>query len=193
MSNYIHHKVWDEITYPYLNFNGVSVEVYEWISNFIPHFKVNPWQVHHTWVASCASTLHKILSIQMRIFRIITVIDWRVSNFPWLRIWAIIFADSYIFLICYLYPLILIELSDYFNSPPPGAAYIHQWIRWDLVQIMACRLFGAKPLSEPILSIGNLRKNFKEISIKIWSFSFKNPFINAVCQNGGHFVRVEMS
>ena len=31
-------KVWDEITYPFPNFNGVTVEVWEWISNFIPHF-----------------------------------------------------------------------------------------------------------------------------------------------------------
>ena len=29
----------DEITYPFLNFNGATVEVKEWISNFIPHFK----------------------------------------------------------------------------------------------------------------------------------------------------------
>ena len=38
ISNYIHHKVWDEITYPFPNFNGATVEVWEWISNFIPHF-----------------------------------------------------------------------------------------------------------------------------------------------------------
>ena len=30
--------MWDEITYPFLNFNGATVEVLEWISNFIPHF-----------------------------------------------------------------------------------------------------------------------------------------------------------
>ena len=28
---------WDEITYPFLNFNGYAVAVWEWISNFIPH------------------------------------------------------------------------------------------------------------------------------------------------------------
>ena len=28
--------MWDEITYPFLNFNGATVEVYEWISNFTP-------------------------------------------------------------------------------------------------------------------------------------------------------------
>ena len=30
--------VWDEITYPFPNFNGTVFEVWEWISNFIPHF-----------------------------------------------------------------------------------------------------------------------------------------------------------
>ena len=36
--NYIHYKVWGEIIYPFPNFNGATVEVCEWISNFIPHF-----------------------------------------------------------------------------------------------------------------------------------------------------------
>ena len=31
-------KVWDEITYPFSYFNGATVEVWEWISKFIPHF-----------------------------------------------------------------------------------------------------------------------------------------------------------
>ena len=38
-----------------------------------------------------------------------------------------------------------------FNSSPPSAAYMRQWTGSILVQIMACRLVGAKPLSEPIL------------------------------------------
>ena len=29
--------MWDEITYPFPNFNGATVEVWEWISIFIPH------------------------------------------------------------------------------------------------------------------------------------------------------------
>ena len=36
------------------------------------------------------------------------------------------------------------------NSSPPSAIYMCQWIRSTLVQIMACRLFGAKPLSKPM-------------------------------------------
>ena len=38
ISNYFHYKVGDEITYPFPNFNGATVEVLEWISNFITHF-----------------------------------------------------------------------------------------------------------------------------------------------------------
>ena len=34
---------------------------------------------------------------------------------------------------------------------PSGAAYMRQWTESSLVQVMACRLFGAKPLPEPML------------------------------------------
>ena len=36
------------------------------------------------------------------------------------------------------------------NSSPLRAAYMHRWTESALVQVMACRLFGAKPLSEPM-------------------------------------------
>ena len=31
----------NEITYPFPNFNGVTVEVWEWMRNFIPHFNMH--------------------------------------------------------------------------------------------------------------------------------------------------------
>ena len=34
-------KMWDEITYPFPNFNIEAVEVWEWISNSIPYFIVD--------------------------------------------------------------------------------------------------------------------------------------------------------
>ena len=37
-NNYIHYKVWDEITCPFSNFHGVAIEDWEWISNFFLHF-----------------------------------------------------------------------------------------------------------------------------------------------------------
>ena len=37
------------------------------------------------------------------------------------------------------------------NSSPPSATYMHQWTGSAVVQIMACHLFGTKPLSKPML------------------------------------------
>ena len=38
-SNHMPSKLWDEITYPFPNVNGCTVEVKQWISHFIPtHF-----------------------------------------------------------------------------------------------------------------------------------------------------------
>ena len=34
-------KVWDDITYPFPHFNGSTVEVWEWISNFTPHIMMD--------------------------------------------------------------------------------------------------------------------------------------------------------
>ena len=44
-----------------------------------------------------------------------------------------------------------LECERNINSSPTSAAYMRQWIGSALVQIMACRLFGAKPLSKPML------------------------------------------
>ena len=41
--------------------------------------------------------------------------------------------------------------SLWFNSSPPSAAYMRQWVGSALIQIMACRLFGARPLSKQML------------------------------------------
>ena len=38
ISIHIHFKVWNEITYPIPNFNSCTIKLWEWISNFIPHF-----------------------------------------------------------------------------------------------------------------------------------------------------------
>ena len=37
MNNYIHYKVWGEITYPFPNFSDATIEGWEWLSNFISH------------------------------------------------------------------------------------------------------------------------------------------------------------
>ena len=45
----------------------------------------------------------------------------------------------------------VIKLTFMINSSPPSAAHMCQWIGSASVQIMACRLFGAKALSKPKL------------------------------------------
>ena len=44
-------KVWNEITYPFPNFNGATVEVWEWLSNFIPH--VYSYLAHGYYYSNC--------------------------------------------------------------------------------------------------------------------------------------------
>ena len=84
-----------------------------------------------------------------------------------------------------------------FNTFPPSAAYMRQWIGSALVQVMACRLFSAKPLPEPMLVYCQLNSR-KQISVK-FEFEFyhfhlkKNASETFVCQNGGPFVQGEMS
>ena len=41
ISNHIHYIVRDANTYPFMNFNRATVEVWEWISDLIPHFTVH--------------------------------------------------------------------------------------------------------------------------------------------------------
>ena len=47
ISNYIRYQVWDEITYPFQNFNGGTVEVWELIINFNPYFILGMWSLIH--------------------------------------------------------------------------------------------------------------------------------------------------
>ena len=70
---------------------------------------------------------------------------------------------------------LFLQWGSLVDSIPPSATYKHQWTGSALVQIMACRLFGAKPLSKPnagLLSTGPFGTNFDAISIKIQDFSF---------------------
>ena len=54
------------------------------------------------------------------------------------------------------------------NSSPPSVAYKRQWTGSALVQIMACRLFGAKPLSKPMLGYCQLDRQ-EQTSVKLES------------------------
>ena len=67
-----------------------------------------------------------------------------------------------------------LNLSHSVNSSPPSAAYMRQRIGSAMVQIMACRLFGAKPLSKLVLGCCQLHP-FEQNSMKFYkiqNFSF---------------------
>ena len=79
-----------------------------------------------------------------------------------------------------------------FNSSPPSAAYIRQWIWSALVQIMACRIIGAKPLSKSKLGYCQL-DHYEQTSVKFYSkykmFHSRKCVWKYRLQNGYHFVQ----
>ena len=79
------------------------------------------------------------------------------------------------------------------NSSLPSAAYMRPWTGSTLIPIRACRLVGAKSLSEPMLNWtlkNKLQWNFYRNSCL---FIQENAFENVVCQNGGLLFPAEMS
>ena len=66
-------------------------------------------------------------------------------------------------------------------------AYMHQYTRSSLVQIMACRLLCAKPLSDPVMTFCQLDSK-EHISVKYYLKYFRKYRL----RNGGHFVSASM-
>ena len=82
------------------------------------------------------------------------------------------------------------------NSSPSSSAYMRQWLGSALVQIMAWRLFGAKPLSKPTLGYCQLDPK-EQTSVKFQSkyktFHSRKRTWKYRLRKGGHFVPGEMS
>ena len=60
----------------------------------------------------------------------------------------------------------LLHVIQMVNSFPPRATYMHQWSGSALVQLMACCLYGAKPLPEPMLAYCQ-SDSWQQISVKL--------------------------
>ena len=114
---------------------------------------------------SCMKTGLSVLEVGKRCWTKISL-RWRCTYIVPLhlpQLWGT--DDSYLCPYCHRSPTLHHEFHD-INSCLPSAAYMRHWIGSALVQIMACRLFGAKPLSKPIaglFAIGLLGTNFSEI------------------------------
>ena len=81
-----------------------------------------------------------------------------------------------------------------FNPSPLSATYMRRWTGSALVKIMACRLNGAKPLSELVLTYCQLyhkETHFNEILFEIQIFSRKCTW-KCRLEDGGHFVSASM-
>ena len=83
-----------------------------------------------------------------------------------------------------------------FNSSPPSAADIRRWTGSALVQVMACRLFGAKPLHDPMLTycwLDPLVQTSVKFESKYKTFHSRKCVWKGRLRNGGHFVQGGMS
>ena len=65
-------------------------------------------------------------------------------------------------------PMMVSLLTHICHSASMSDAYMHQWTRPSLIQIMACRLTGAKPLSKPTLGYYQLNP-WEQTSVKFQS------------------------
>ena len=74
------------------------------------------------------------------------------------------------------------------DSSHPSAGYMRKWNGSALLQVMACCLFGAKPLPEPMMTHCQLDP-WEQISVKFVSkcknFIQENASENAVCEMAG--------
>ena len=80
------------------------------------------------------------------------------------------------------------RLLLYSTNSSPLTACMCQWIRSALIKIMACRLVGAKPLSQPMLDDQSLETSLSEFVIKIQIFHLRKCIWKYRLRNGSHFV-----
>ena len=105
-----------------------------------------------------------------------------ISKHLWLELW-ILKPKEYLvrtsftrmnWIMIHIWKAAIYKHQPHFNSFPPSAAYMRQWTGSGLFQVMACRLFGAKPLPEPILVYCYL-DSWEQISMK-FEFEFYNIY-----------------
>ena len=104
------------------------------------------WDIGHHWfmycLVACAALRHYLNKWRLVIKRNEVQWNWNLNT--------IIFIQQNVFQnVAWKLAAILFR-SQCVNSSPPCAAYMRQWVGSALVQIMACHLFGAKPLSKPM-------------------------------------------
>ena len=112
---------------------------------------------------------------------ILTSESWLLNHFSFHTVHNVKYQPEFI------YPTLMTCRIRYnLTHIPPSAAYVRRWTGCALVQVMACRLFGAKPLPEPMLGLivnlsfrdelqWNVNRNRK-------TFNPENALENVVCE-----------
>ena len=114
---------------------------------------LNSKQATKTWPHPYSQTSYKFIDKN-----VITQINIQRNRW-YINVWMILIIISHAinpfcaaFVLGYIkYTCILFQQQKEVDSSSPSASYMRQWIGSALDQRMACRLFGAKPLSEPKL------------------------------------------
>ena len=86
--------------------------------------------------------------------------------------------------------------SWWVNSSPPSAAYMRWWTGSALVQVMACRLVGAKPSLKPMLvycQLDHQEQTSMKFESKYKIFHSRKCIWKCRLRYGGHFVQGKMS
>ena len=80
-----------------------------------------------------------------------------------------------------------------FNSLRPGDAYMRHWNESELIQVMACRLFGAKPLPEPMVDYCQLGIKFIELFLSRLHGRIFHRFGGRYCSSAGYSNKIFIS
>ena len=80
-----------------------------------------------------------------------------------------------------------------FNSLRPGDAYMRHWNESELIQVMACRLFGAKPLPEPMVDYCQLGIKFIELFLSRLHGRISHRFGGRYCSSAGYSNKISIS
>ena len=113
------------MTYPFLNLNGASVEVKEWISNFIPHFagacdylsmlglKLNiiPWLC--AWYVCCIIFCHLLHIRSGKTGNLFSLLLWSLW---WVQIFGYVLACRSYSFVCTVHHLIIIIVQTYLKA-----------------------------------------------------------------------------
>ena len=126
------------------------------------------------------SDLASSRALQYLCFKVITHFIWfthNSSNGIWLMKLELFRADGHLnSFVNFSISESFVFIKVIFDTSPPSATYTHHRTGSELVQEMARRLFGARPLPEPMLPYCQLvprNKSHRHFLVEILTFSFK--------------------